>query len=207
MSAYEALPEGGTAVMLGGDMIGLDLARTLVAEGYRVILVANQYSFWPHRVEPDERSGFLQALEHMGLEVRDGAHPVAVEEGPKGKPARRLVFEDGDGIAADVVMPSYGLVPSVEFMLRSGVDIERGVLVNPQLRTSVDTIWAAGDVCQIWSDEEKAYRFYYGWSNVRVMGEAAARNVTGAEEPFCAIQGERLRIDDKGHVHSPYWEH
>jgi NAD(P)H-nitrite reductase large subunit len=207
MSAYAALPKGGTAVMLGGDMIGLDLARTLVACGYKVILVANQYSFQPHRVEPDERNGFLQALEHMGIEVRDGAHPVAVEEGANGKPARRLVLEDDSAISADVVMPFYGLVPTVEFMLHSGVDIERGVLVNPQLRTSVDTIWAAGDVCQIWSDEDRAYRFYYGWSNVRVMGEVAARNVTGAEEAFCALQDERLRIDDKGHVHSPYWEH
>lgn len=207
MRAWRALPEGGTAVMLGGDMIGLDLARTLVETGYHVILVANEYTFWPHRVVPDERDGYLNALEHMGLEVLSGARPVAVEEGGAGLPARRLVFEDGSDVHGDIVLPFYGLVPSVEFMLGSGVDIERGLLVSPSLRTTDENIWAAGDVCQIWSEEEKTYHFYYGWNNVRRMGEVAARNVTGGDEPFQSIDDERLRIDKKGHIFSPFWEH
>jgi NAD(P)H-nitrite reductase large subunit len=206
MSVYKALPEGGTAVMLGGDMIGLDLARTLVATGYRVVVLADRYTFWPHRVAPDERDGYLKALEHMGIEVMDGTSPVSVATGD-GKSARHVVLEDGVELTADIVLPFYGLVPMVEFMLRSGVDIERGLLVDPRLRTTDDNIWAAGDVCQIWSDEEKAYRFFYGWSNVRAMGEVAARNVTGAEEEFHGIQDDRLRIDDKGYIRSPYWEH
>ncbi|MDH3475038.1 MAG: FAD-dependent oxidoreductase [Rhodospirillales bacterium] len=207
VSMREALSDGGTVIMLGGDMIGLDLARTLVATGRRVVLVANDYTFWPHRVAADERDGHLHALTHMGIEVRDGAHPIAVEAVGESGSARRLVFEDGATLEGDVVMPFYGLVPSVEFMLRSGVDIERGLLVDPWLRTTDENIWAAGDVCQIWSDEEKAYRFYYGWTNVRVMGEVVARNVTGADETFAGIEDERLRVDEKGHIYSPFWEH
>lgn len=207
MRAWRALPEGGTAVMLGGDMIGLDLARTLVETGYSVILVANDYTFWPHRVIPDERDGYIKALEHMGIEVVSGARPVAIEEGGAGLPARRLMFEDGSDVHGDIVLPFYGLVPGVEFMLGSGVDIERGLLVSPSLRTTDESIWAAGDVCQIWSEEEKSYRFYYGWNNVRRMGEVAARNVSGGDEPFESIDDERLRIDKHGHIVSPFWEH
>ena len=188
-------------------MIGLDLARTLVETGYHVILVANDYTFWPHRVVPDERDGYIKALENMGIEVLSGARPVAVEEGGAGLPARRLVFEDGGDVHGDIVLPFYGLVPGVEFMLGSGVDIERGLLVSPSLRTTDESIWAAGDVCQIWSEEEKSYRFYYGWNNVRRMGEVAARNVSGGDEPFESIDDERLRIDKHGHIVSPFWEH
>lgn len=207
ISTYRALPQGGTVVMLGGDMIGLDLSRTLIEVGYRVVLLANEYTFWPHRVENGDRGKFIEALEAVGVEVVDGVRPVAVEEGEAGKPPRRVVFEDGGTVEGDVVMPFYGLVPTAEFMLGSGVDIERGLLVDPQLHTTDENIWAAGDVCQIWSAEDNAYRFYYGWNNVRLMGEVAARNVTGAGEPFEGADDESLRVDAKGHIQSPFWEH
>ena len=207
MKTYRALPQGGTVVMLGGDMIGLDLARTLIDAGYRVVLLANDYTFWPHRIADDEREGFVKALEHMGIEVMDGMHPVAVEQGEAGKPARRILFEDGSDLAGDAVLPFYGLLPTVEFMLGSGVDIERGLLVDPQLHTTDENIWAAGDVCQIWSAEDNNYRFYYGWNNVRQMGEVVARNVTGASESFEGTDDERLHIDKKGYIQSPFWEH
>ena len=90
-----------------------------------------------------------------------------------------MILADGRTIEGDVVMPFFGLMPSLEFMVGSGVDIERGLLVNPELKTTDAHIWAAGDVCQIWSADENAYRFYYGWKNVKAMGELAARNMTG----------------------------
>lgn len=207
MTTHDALPAGGTVIMLGGDMIGLDLARTLIDVGYRVILLANEYTFWPHRIEDDERDGFIAALGRMGIEVMDGMRPVAVEAGATGKQARRIVFDDGSEVDGDVVMPFYGLVPTAEFMLGSGVDIERGLLVDPQLHTTDPHIWAAGDVCQIWSAKDKEYRFYYGWTNVRQMGEVAARNVTGANEAFKGVGDERLHIGKDGHIHSPFWEY
>jgi NAD(P)H-nitrite reductase large subunit len=207
MTIHRALPKGGKVILLGGDMIGLDLARTLIDVEYRVVLLANEYTFWPHRIDVDERDGFIAALEHMGIEVVDGVRPVAIEEGAAAEPARRIVFEDGGKLDGDVVMPFYGLVPTAEFMLGSGVDIERGLLVDPQLHTTDAHIWAAGDVCQIWSAGNNEYRFYYGWTNVRLMGEVAARNVTGSNEAFEGVEDERLHIGKDGHIHSPFWEH
>jgi NAD(P)H-nitrite reductase large subunit len=207
MEVYRALPPGGKVVILGGDMIGLDLARTLVATGYRVMVLADKFTFWPHKIAADEREGYLQALERMGMEVVEESNVASIENGNEEKPARRVMLEDGREFAADVVLPFFGLMPMVEFMLSSGVDIERGLLVDPFLRTTDKHIWAAGDVCQIWSDEEKAYRFYYGWNNVAAMGEVAAHNITGTEQAFMGASDERLRIDEKRHIRSPYWEH
>ena len=199
MSVYKALPQGGSAVILGGDMIGLDLARTLVATGYRVVVLADKFTFWPHRIAAEERGAFLDALEQMGMEVATERPRLRSRPAAKASRHDAWSWKTAAEYAADVVLPFYGLVPLVEFMLRSGVDIERGLLVDPQLRTSDENIWAAGDVCQIWSDEEKAYRFYYGWNNVRAMGEVAARNMTGAEPALHAgAQDERLRIDEMG---------
>jgi NAD(P)H-nitrite reductase large subunit len=210
MAIRRKLPEGGTVLLLGGDMIGLDLARTLVDTGHRVVLAADASTFWPHQVAPAHRDELLAVLGRMGIEVLETAREggiASIQAGSAGFPARRVTFGGGKDRFADVILPSFGLVPSVEFMLGSGVDIERGILVSSALRTTDESIFAAGDVCQIWSAQEKRYRFYYGWKNVRAMGDLAARNLTGDDEPFEPTQDETLHIHDGITIHSPFWEY
>ena len=205
MKLYNALPAGGTAIMIGGDMIGIDLALTLLDTGYNVVLIANPQTFWPHVVSDDERGQLLRALAAKGMRIFDASRPVGIFANDKGAPARTLVLEDDTRITGDVVLPFCGLASSVEFMLGAGVDIERGLLVNPELRTSNETIWAAGDICQIWHDREKIYKFYHGWKNVRVMGELAARNMLGAHDIFDVDIKDRLYIDADGNLCSTFW--
>lgn len=208
--AADALPEAGHAILLGGDTIGLDLGRTLLEAGYRVTVAVEKHTFWPHELSAEERPRYIRALSDMGFEVVDAAprgQIAAVRAGEPGLAARRVVFHDGSEIEGDIVMPFFGVAPALDFMLGSGVDIERGLLVQPNLRTTNEAIYAAGDVCQIWSDVEKRYRFYYGWKNVRAMGELAARNITGADEPWSPTQDESLQLTADGRIHSPFWEY
>ena len=191
-------------------MIGLDLTRTLLSTGYRVTLIAESHTFWPHEVSDEERPRFHEALERIGIRVIDAVAAggiTAVEQGARGLSPRRVILRDGSDVHGDVVMPSFGLTPSVEFMLGSGVDIERGLLVAPTLRTTGAGIYAAGDVCQIWSEEDNRYRFYYGWKNVRAMGELAARNMTGGDEAWAPAQNEKLGCTPEGAIFSPFWEY
>jgi NAD(P)H-nitrite reductase large subunit len=203
----DTLPKGGKVIMLGGDVLGLDLARNLVDEGYGVTVVTSEQTFWPHRVDKKERPKFIDALRQMGMEIIEDARVARVEEGVKGMSARRVLFADGREIFADVVMPFYGLVPAADFMVGSGVDMERGLLVKPDLRTTDASIWAAGDVCQIWSGEENRYRFYYGWKNIKRMGEIAGRNMTGDDAAIETFSDDALYIDKKGRIGTPYWEY
>jgi 3-phenylpropionate/trans-cinnamate dioxygenase ferredoxin reductase component len=201
------LPEGGTAVLLGGDILGIDVAHAIAATGHQAILITSEQVFWPHKVAPADYPPLLEALERAGIEVVENGAIERIEATSNGGPARRVVLADGRDIAGDVVMPFFGLLPSLEFMVGSGVDIERGLLVNPALRTTDSHIWAAGDVCQIWSEEDKGYRFYYGWKNVKAMGEVAARNISGAEEPFRTLGEEALTVDGQGRLHSSFWDY
>lgn len=207
MRVYKDLPRGGTAIMIGGDMIGIDLALTLLDTGYKVALITNQQTFWPHEVAPDEQKRLLRALEAKGMTVFENNRTVGVSRDDSKKLASCVTLEDGTEVAGDVVMSFCGLASSVEFMLGADVDIERGLLVNPELRTSNETIWAAGDVCQIWHDQEKAYKFYHGWKNVRVMGELAARNMLGAHEIFDVDVEDRIGVDAQGQLSSTFWTH
>jgi NAD(P)H-nitrite reductase large subunit len=206
MEVRQVLPERGRVIMLGGDTLGLDLARSLLGVGYEVALVAGERTFWPHEIPREEMGPWFAVLREMGMEVHESP-AVRVEKGGRGRPARVVTLEDGAALQGDVVMPFYGLSPSVDFMSNSGIDLERGILVDPTLKTTGDDIWAAGDVCQIWSPELNAYRFYYGWRNVKRMGEVAAQNMTGGDAAFSTFVDETLKRDGDGHLYSPFWEH
>lgn len=210
IAAADALPKKGHAILLGGDTIGLDLARTLIETKHRVTLVAGPYTFWPHEVAEAERPSYMQALREIGIDVVDAlerGNIAAIGEGAKGLSARKVIFKDGSELYGDVIMPFFGNVPTLDFMVGSGVDIERGLLVSPNLRTTNENIYAAGDVCQIWTDSEKRYCFYHGWKNVRAMGGLAARNVTGANETWVPTQDEQLHMTADGRIQSPFWEY
>lgn len=206
----DALPTKGHVVMLGGDSIGLDLARTLIELDHRVTLIAGEFTFWPHEVSESDRPRFLDGLRNMGIEVIDGksrGNIASISLGGNGLPARRIVFKDASELYGDVVMPFFGTMPNLDFMIGSGVDIERGLLVKPNLRTTHENIYAAGDNCQIWTDSERRYCFYHGWNNVRAMGELAARNITGANAPWVPTHDEQLQLTADGRIQSPFWEY
>ncbi len=205
MRVYKALPIGGTVAIIGGDMVGIDLALTLLETGYQVILITNQQTFWPHEIPNNKRKPFLDALREKGMKIIDSSKPVSVTDNGASSPARTVILENGTEIVSDVVMPFCGLTSSVEFMLGAGVDIERGLLVDTELHTNNENIWAAGDVCQIWHDEEKIYKFYHGWKNVRTMGELAARNMSGAHDIFDVNIEDRLDLDNDGNIRSTFW--
>jgi len=207
MATRAALPEGGHVTMLGGDVMGLDLARTLIETGHKVSVITNERTFWPHEVDDDRRPRCYEALERMGIEVCDHGEVDRIAEGVSGMPARHIVFTSGREQYADVVMPFFGIAPNVDFMSGSGADMERGILVDKHLKSSSENIWAAGDVSQIWSPESKSYRFYYGYRNVRRMGETAALNMCGEAVEFDTKDDDAIEIDDQGHLQSPFWEH
>jgi len=201
------LPKKGHVMIIGGDMQGIDLARTLIGMGHRVSLVTEEHLFWPHAVDDENRPKFIEALKHMGLEVIAGRTITAIGASQNGNGRQQVTFDQGRDITADAVLPFCGLVPSIDYMIGAGVDIERGLLVDPGLRTTDPNIWAAGDVCQIWSPEENHYRFYYGWKNVKLMGRIAAFNMTGGDEAIQTFQDEALRITPGGEIDSPFWEY
>jgi phenylglyoxylate dehydrogenase epsilon subunit len=60
----------------------------------------------------------------------------------------RATLADGTELEADLLLVATGVAPVTDFLLGSGIETERGVLVDEHMRTNVANIWAAGDVAQ-----------------------------------------------------------
>jgi len=205
--ARRELPPDGSVVILGGDMFGIAMGRTLRDLGFRVSLVPYERPFWPHRVADDDLPAFLEGVEKLGIEVIRRHRPWVERiepAGPSGR-GRRLVFADGSTVEGDMLMPFFGTLPAVDFMHGSGVEIEHAVRVDRGMRTANEDIWAVGDACQLASggDQPTAYMHFSRVDVVR-MSEVAARNMTGGEARLQGLYEERLALSETGELESPY---
>ncbi len=83
-------------------------------------------------------------------------------------------------VKVGVVGAFYGLVPNVGFLKRTGLDIERGILVDEFLRTRFPHVYAVGDCAQVYHPGIRDYWVSIGYGNAIGLGRIAALNLAGS---------------------------
>lgn len=136
---------GSHVVMVGAGFIAFTILNSILRLGARLTIVEIAPQILPRMIDRDG-AGLVEAwLRKHGVEVRTSATLKAIEQ-VGGK--RRLSFEAGDPLDADVVIMATGIRPNLEWLRGSGIPVNRGVLVDDHLRSSVSTVYAAGDVAE-----------------------------------------------------------
>lgn len=133
------------AVVLGGGLLGLEAARGLLSHGVEVVVVEAAPHLMPQQLDPLGASLLKRKMEDMGVEVRTGAGVVALEGDGRVTGVR---FADGGVLETDMVVISCGIRPNVAEAKASGLLVERGVVVDDQLRTSDPHVFAVGECAQ-----------------------------------------------------------
>lgn len=182
--------------MLGGDCIGLQVAHALIPRGVKVTMVMDDYRFWPLEFDDKVKDRLAAALAEKGVKVIGGDHVTDLERANGGLKVKTMNGEDFD---TDLALVCSGMVPCLEFLRDSGIDVERGVLVSEHLLTSVPDVWAAGECAQVYHDRIRDYRCSTGYANAALQGRVAALNMLGSSEsaPLCeegtvVISGEKF---------------
>jgi NADPH-dependent 2,4-dienoyl-CoA reductase/sulfur reductase-like enzyme/nitrite reductase/ring-hydroxylating ferredoxin subunit len=170
--------EGGQAVVIGASFIGLEAAASLRKRGMEVSVVGKE-TLPLERVMGRELGTFIQKLhQDQGVKFHLGTGPTSIgKEGVK--------LENGTTLPADLVVMGVGVRPRLDLAEQSGVNVDRGVLVDEQLRTSAKGIWAAGDIARFPLNGE-AVRIEH-WAVAQRQGEVAAKNILGQNVAYRAV--------------------
>jgi 3-phenylpropionate/trans-cinnamate dioxygenase ferredoxin reductase subunit len=188
-----ALEVGGRRVVLAGSgWIGLEVAAA--ARGY-----GNEVTVIGHSAVPlsgaigRELGGVFERL-HRENEVvfHNAAEVVAVDGGAE----QAVVLGSGERIPADVVVAGVGAVPNTRVAERSGVRLGNGVLTDKGMRTSIEDVYAVGDLADAFLPAIGRHLRSEHWANAIASGKVAAH----------AILGDRASYDDIPYFYSDQYD-
>jgi nitrite reductase (NADH) large subunit len=149
----EYAQEIATAAVIGGGLLGLETARALLALNLEVSVIEFVPRLLPRQLDEEGAQVLQSRLEAMGLRILTGAVTEAILGGERATGVRLKASPEhgrGDGRVVDgeLVLISTGIRSQVELAREAGLAVNRGVVVDEQLRTSAADVYAAGDVAE-----------------------------------------------------------
>jgi 3-phenylpropionate/trans-cinnamate dioxygenase ferredoxin reductase subunit len=169
------------AVIIGGGLIGIELAEMLHSRGIEAHMVIREQSFWDIVLPPEESKMITQHIKnheihlHLGKTVNAINGDSAVES---------ITLDDGSQLKADLVGVTIGVSPNIALIKPSNIETDRGILVNEYLETNIDNIYAIGDCAQLRNPPKGRKAIEPVWYTGRMMGETIAETLTSQPTPY-----------------------
>lgn len=173
--------KGSEFVVIGGGYIGTEMAAAFQMNGKHVTLITQESSLLSYKV-PDEFSKFLSSYYcEKGVNYLPNETVIDVE---KKDEQYVVITESGKRIVCDGVIAGIGTTPNVELAKSANIKCDNGIVVNRNLQTSVDDIYAAGDVANFFSPVLNMRMRCEHEDGAKTMGELAGMNMAGAREEY-----------------------
>ena len=182
-SLQDFLENCSEVAVIGGGLLGLEAAWALKERGLKVHVLEFFPYLLPRQLDEELAAHVKEKLEAEGLNIHLGTVSKEIQGDDK---VTGIELEDGRNIPAHLVLLSTGVKSNIGFLEDSGIEINRGVVVDEYMKTNLDNIYAAGDLVE-----------YNGvvlalWPNAIEQAKIAAKNMVGEKETFTPAQPATL---------------
>ena len=189
----KAAKEKSHAIVIGGGLLGLEVANGLMIQGMQVTVIHNIDVLMNRQLDGPSSKLLEQSLVARGLKFKLNSKTTALKADEHGH-VKSIAFSDGVELPAELVVMAVGIRPNIELAQKVGLHCERGIVVNDTLQTFDPKIYAIGECIQhrealfglvapIWDQAKVAANHLagYGISIYRTQASSTKLKVTGIE--------------------------
>jgi NADPH-dependent 2,4-dienoyl-CoA reductase/sulfur reductase-like enzyme len=215
----ETLPRVRRAVLVGGGLIGVELAEMLHSRGVPVTFLVREASYWDNVLPPEESRLVTEVIREQGVDLRLETELAEIQDDGHGRVAG-VRTGDGAAIPCELVGLTAGVSPNIDLVKDTAIVCRRGIVVDSALRTSEPDVFAAGDCAELHLEGDEPPRLEQVWYTGKRQGELVADVIAGEErryEPglwFNSAKFFDLEYQTYGRVNrrvpgeaSLYWQH
>ncbi|MCH8325902.1 MAG: NAD(P)/FAD-dependent oxidoreductase [Bacteroidetes bacterium] len=167
------------AVIIGGGLIGIELAEMLHSRNIHVTFLIRENYYWDNILPKEDSQLICKEILQHGFDLMLKTNLKEILAGNNGR-VRAVITDDGDEIECQFVGLTPGVHPNIDVVKDSKIETGRGVLVNEYLETNIPDVYAAGDCVEIKASKEgESNRFEQLWYTGKMHGEALANTISG----------------------------
>ncbi len=170
------------AVVVGGGFIGCELAAALVSRGIEASILEAFPTILSLAFDPATAKWIENYLMSKGVKITTNTSATEFI-GENGR-VTGVKTKDGTIVSGEIVMVGVGILPNTELAEKAGLKVENGIVVDEFLQTSVEEVYAAGDVARFYHPVFGHHLRVEHYDIAVKHGKIAGANMTGERTPF-----------------------
>ena len=174
----ENTPFTKKAVIVGGGLIGVELAEMLRTRKIEVTFLVREKAFWNNILPLPEAKMISEHIASHGVDLRHNTELDKIISDENGR-VKAVKTTGGEEIECQLVGLCAGVRPNIDFLRDSELETDRGILINEYFETNLPDVYAIGDCAQQKKPIGLRKPIEAVWYTGRIMGETLAQTLTG----------------------------
>jgi NAD(P)H-nitrite reductase large subunit len=170
-------------VIVGGGLIGIEMAEMLLSKNIHVSFLVRENLFWSNILPVEESSVVTNHINEHHVDLRLATELKEIKGDSEGK-VTGVITSKGDEIACQFVGIAVGVTPNISLVKNSDIETEKGILVNEFFETNIPDVYAIGDCVQHKNPPKGRKAIEQIWYTGRIHGETLAQNICGKRTAY-----------------------
>ncbi len=177
-------PDIDRAVIVGGGLIGLEMAEMFRSRDKKVTMIVREQNYWDNVMPKEEAQMISGHIIDHDIDLRLGTNLGEIKGNDRGEASSIVIKESGEEIPCQYVGLTAGVSPNVDWLKQTELEIQRGIVVDRYLKTNLPGVYAIGDCAQLADPNPGRRNIEAVWYTGKMMGKCLANTLTGTPQEY-----------------------